>query len=90
MQFLDHVISTNGIMLDLVKVKSVIKCILPKTPWKVNSFLRLSGYYRGFIQDFSNIATSLTKLTKNRSENTSPWNSSPSYHIQLNIIIPFR
>jgi hypothetical protein len=36
----------------------------PKNPSDVRSFLGLVGYYRRFIQDFSKIASSLTKLTQ--------------------------
>ncbi|KAD5802806.1 hypothetical protein E3N88_14166 [Mikania micrantha] len=36
----------------------------PKTPTEVRSFLGLAGYYKRFIQDFSRIATPLTKLTR--------------------------
>ncbi|KAI3802161.1 hypothetical protein L1987_30290 [Smallanthus sonchifolius] len=37
---------------------------IPKTPTEVRSFLGLAGYYHRFIQDFSKIASSLTKLTR--------------------------
>ncbi|GJY36561.1 putative nucleotidyltransferase, ribonuclease H [Tanacetum coccineum] len=36
----------------------------PKDVGEIQSFLGLAGYYRRFIQDFSKIASSLTKLTK--------------------------
>ncbi|GJW01239.1 putative reverse transcriptase domain-containing protein [Tanacetum coccineum] len=36
----------------------------PKNVGEIQSFLGLAGYYRRFIQDFSKIASSLTKLTK--------------------------
>ncbi|GJV78834.1 putative reverse transcriptase domain-containing protein [Tanacetum coccineum] len=36
----------------------------PTTPTEVRQFLRLAGYYRRFIKDFSKIAKSLTELTQ--------------------------
>ncbi|KAD4179438.1 hypothetical protein E3N88_28029 [Mikania micrantha] len=63
-QFLGHVISLEGIMADLAKVEAVMKWNPPKTPTKVRSFFGLASYYRRFIQDFSRIATPLTKLTR--------------------------
>ncbi|GKB95900.1 putative reverse transcriptase domain-containing protein [Tanacetum coccineum] len=36
----------------------------PKTPIEIRSFLGLAGYYRRFIQDFTKIASSFTKLTR--------------------------
>ncbi|GJY11322.1 putative reverse transcriptase domain-containing protein [Tanacetum coccineum] len=36
----------------------------PRTPTEVCSFLRLAGYYRRFIENFSKIAKSLTILTQ--------------------------
>ncbi|KAD3066731.1 hypothetical protein E3N88_34611 [Mikania micrantha] len=63
-QFLGHVISPEGIMVDPAKIEAVMKWNPPKTPTEVCSFLGLAGYYRRFIQDFSRIATPLTKLTR--------------------------
>ena len=36
----------------------------PKSVTEVRSFLGVAGYYRRFIEGFSRIATSLTRLTK--------------------------
>ncbi|KAK1422205.1 hypothetical protein QVD17_25165 [Tagetes erecta] len=63
-QFLGHVINANGILVDPSKVEAVMKWKPPKTPTEIRSFLGLAGYYRRFIQDFSKIASPLTKLTR--------------------------
>ncbi|GJS47128.1 putative reverse transcriptase domain-containing protein [Tanacetum coccineum] len=36
----------------------------PKTPTEIRQFLGLAGYYRGFIEGFSKIASPMTKLTQ--------------------------
>ncbi|GKD24571.1 putative reverse transcriptase domain-containing protein, partial [Tanacetum coccineum] len=63
-QFLGYVINGNGIHVDPSKIKAVRNWKAPKTLTKVRSFLRLAGYYRGFIENFSKIAKSLTILTQ--------------------------
>ncbi|KAD7479605.1 hypothetical protein E3N88_02741 [Mikania micrantha] len=63
-QFLGHVVNSSGISVDPSKIETVIKWSPPKTPTEIRSFLGLAGYYRRFIQDFSKIASPLTKLTR--------------------------
>ncbi|GJY97029.1 putative nucleotidyltransferase, ribonuclease H [Tanacetum coccineum] len=63
-QFLGHVINGNGIHVDPSKIEAVKNSKAPRTPTEVHSFLRLAGYYRRFIENFSKIAKSLTILTQ--------------------------
>ncbi|GKB65060.1 putative reverse transcriptase domain-containing protein [Tanacetum coccineum] len=49
---------------DSAKIKAVMNWQTPKDVGEIRSFLGLADYYRRFIQDFSKIASSLTKLTK--------------------------
>ncbi|GJV26821.1 putative nucleotidyltransferase, ribonuclease H [Tanacetum coccineum] len=63
-QFLGHVINSEGLKADSSNIEVVMKWQAPKSVSEIQSFLRPAGYYRRFIQDFSKIASSLTKLTK--------------------------
>ncbi|GKA25894.1 putative reverse transcriptase domain-containing protein [Tanacetum coccineum] len=63
-QFLGHVVNSEGIKVDSAKIEAVMNWQTPKDVGEIRSFLGLAGYYRRFIQDFSKIAPSLTKLTK--------------------------
>nr|GEZ58084.1 hypothetical protein [Tanacetum cinerariifolium] len=56
-------------ILELLKIKELYakfsKCEfwIPKTPTEIRQFLGLAGYYRRFIEGFSKIAKTMTKLT---------------------------
>nr|GFA09711.1 putative reverse transcriptase domain-containing protein [Tanacetum cinerariifolium] len=63
-QFLSHVIDSRGIHVDPAKIESIKEYASPKTPTKIRQFLGLAGYYRRFIEGFSKIAKSMTKLTQ--------------------------
>jgi hypothetical protein len=62
--FLVHVISTGGVSVDLGKMKDLLDWMPPTNVSEIQSFLRLAGYYRRFIKDFSKIAKPMTKLLK--------------------------
>nr|GFB96928.1 reverse transcriptase domain-containing protein [Tanacetum cinerariifolium] len=63
-QFLGHVIDSRGIHVDPAKIESIKDWASPKTPTEIRQFLGLTGYYRRFIEGFSKIAKSMTKLTQ--------------------------
>nr|GFA11486.1 putative reverse transcriptase domain-containing protein [Tanacetum cinerariifolium] len=63
-QFLDHVIDSRGIHVDPAKIESIKDWASSKTPTEIRQFLGLVGYYRRFIEGFSKIAKSMTKLTQ--------------------------
>ena len=62
--FLGHVVTKDGISVDLKKVDAVANWRRPSTETKIRSFLGLVGYHRWFIEGFSKIALPLTKLTQ--------------------------
>jgi hypothetical protein len=61
--FLGHVINQQGILVDPIKVSTIIYWPRPFNVKEVWSFLGLVGYYRKFVKDFSIVAKPLTKLT---------------------------
>ncbi|GKD06352.1 hypothetical protein Tco_1181326, partial [Tanacetum coccineum] len=65
-QFLGHVIDSEGIHMGLAKIESIKDWTSPKSPTKIHQFLGLSGYYRRFIEGFSKIVKPMTKLTKKK------------------------
>ncbi|GJX68167.1 putative reverse transcriptase domain-containing protein [Tanacetum coccineum] len=54
----------RGIHVDPAKIESIKDWASPKTPTEIRQFLGLVGYYRRFIEGFSKIAKSMTKLTQ--------------------------
>ncbi|GKE88197.1 putative reverse transcriptase domain-containing protein [Tanacetum coccineum] len=63
-QFLGHVINIKGIHVDPAKIESIKDWASPKSATEILQLLGLAGYYRRFIEGFSKIAKSMTKLTQ--------------------------
>ncbi|GJR91837.1 putative reverse transcriptase domain-containing protein [Tanacetum coccineum] len=55
-QFLGHVIDSQGIHVDPAKIESIKDWASPKTPTEIRQFLGFAGYYRRFIEGFLKIA----------------------------------
>ena len=62
--FLGHIVSKDGISVDLAKVKAVMQWNRPTNIFEIRSFLGMAGYYRRFVEGFSRIAAPLTRLTQ--------------------------
>ena len=63
-RFLGHVVLTSGVSVDPEKVETVMSWERPKSVFEIRSFLGLVGYYRRFIENFSLLATPMTRLTR--------------------------
>ncbi|GJU99866.1 putative reverse transcriptase domain-containing protein [Tanacetum coccineum] len=63
-QFLGHLIDSQGLHVDPAKIEVVKNWASPTTSTEVCQFLGLAGYYHRFIKDFLKIAKFLTELTQ--------------------------
>nr|GEY11522.1 retrotransposon protein, putative, Ty3-gypsy subclass [Tanacetum cinerariifolium] len=63
-QFLGHLIDSQGLYVDPAKIEAIKNWESPTTPIEIRQFLGLFGYHRRFIKDFSKIAKYLTILTQ--------------------------
>jgi hypothetical protein len=63
-QFLGHVVSSEGISVDPSMVQEVLDWKPPRTMHQVRSFLGLVGYYHRFISNISKIVKLIMDLLK--------------------------
>ncbi|XP_019250968.1 PREDICTED: uncharacterized protein LOC109229874 [Nicotiana attenuata] len=64
--FLGHVISGEGVKVDIQKIEAVKNWPRPTSLSDIRSFLGLAGYYRRFVDGFSSISSPLTRLTQKK------------------------
>ncbi|XP_027192709.1 uncharacterized mitochondrial protein AtMg00860-like [Cicer arietinum] len=62
--FLGHVISNEGIVVNPGKVKAVVDWKRPRTVADIKSFVGLVGYYWRFIEGFAKIVSLLAQLRR--------------------------
>ena len=60
--FLGHIVSKEGIRVDTKKIEVVVEWKPPRNVTEVRSFLGLIGYYIRFVNGFSMIPASMTRL----------------------------
>lgn len=63
-QYLGHVISKEGLLVDPKKVKAMVDWTIPKYMYVVCPFMRLAAYYHIFIEAFSIIAYLIKSLQR--------------------------
>ena len=63
-EFIGHVITSEGIQADENKVLAIKHWPIPRNSTDIRSFLGAAGYYRRFITHFSETAAPLTDLTR--------------------------
>ena len=56
--------SASSVSVEPEKVEAVMSWERPKSVFEIRSFLGLAGYYKMFIEDFSQLATPMTRLTR--------------------------
>ena len=65
-EYLGHIVSTQGISMDPKKVSVILAWPVPENITALRSFLGLSGFYRRFIGRYSQIAAPLTDLLQDK------------------------
>ncbi|GJY22795.1 putative reverse transcriptase domain-containing protein, partial [Tanacetum coccineum] len=72
-QFLGHVIDSEGIHVDPAKIESIKDWTSPKSPTEIRQFLGLAGYYRRFIEGFRRSPKPImTKLPRRSAQSSLP------------------
>ena len=66
--FLGHIVSSDGVSTDQEKVTAVREWPTPTTATQVRAFLGLCSYYRRFVRGFADVAKPLYKLTEKGSQ----------------------
>lgn len=63
-QYLGHIITKEGIVVDPEKIKTIMEWPIPKGVADIRSFMGLAGYYWRFVEGFSRVAYPITSLQK--------------------------
>ncbi|GKA99145.1 putative reverse transcriptase domain-containing protein [Tanacetum coccineum] len=80
-QFLGHLIDSQGLHVDPAKIEAVKNWASPTTPIEICQFSGLAGYNRRFIKYFSKIAKSLTKLTQKNKKYIGGEDQEPAFQL---------
>src|SRR6185312_2293854 len=70
MEYLGHTVTSEGITPSEAKIKAVVNMPVPQNASDIRRFLRMGGFYRKYICNFSQRTWHLRQLTKSDIE----WN----------------
>ena len=59
---LGHVVSKEGIVVDPENIRAIMEWVAPRNVGEFRSFMGLAGYYKRFINKFSQISYPITSL----------------------------
>ena len=62
--FIGHIVSSEGIRVDLQKIEAVKQWPRPTSTIDIRSFLGVAGYYIRFVEGYLSIGSPLTSLTQ--------------------------
>ena len=62
LQYLDHVVSSQGVETDPEKTEALRKWLVPRIPAELHTFLGITGYYRHFVVGYARIVQPLQEL----------------------------
>ena len=63
-EYLDHIVSHEGVKLDPGKIQAMREWPIPKTLKKLRGSLGLASYYQQFVKNYVQIVEPLTTLLK--------------------------
>ena len=81
--FLGHIITSEGIATDPSKTESIRNWPTPNTLTELRSFLGLANYYLQFVKNYAEIASPLTELLKKTPDEKFAWNSSAQNSFEI-------
>ena len=64
-KYLDFIVTTDEIIMNSSRIETITSWSTSKTIKKIQSFFEFCNFYRKFIEDYSNIAKTLTNATTN-------------------------
>nr|GEY22144.1 putative reverse transcriptase domain-containing protein [Tanacetum cinerariifolium] len=88
-QFLGHLINSQGLHVDPAKIEAVKNWTSPTTPTEVRQFLRLAGYYQRFIEGLGAVLMQREKVIAYASRKLKPHEENYATHdLELGAVMP--